>query len=183
MHAVGRRETQVRYEKAESSDSKPNGAKYQQDIAQPARCHCGNDDIKWRLNRCKIPSEQRWQQKNLRYGAQDLVALPACVQVHGGKGGKRPKKYIIHLISPIYTNNTITYIAYYFNKYKTLKPGRFCDKIDKADESRTHIVCQCALPAIFAFFVLMGCRIVECFNAAWAKICPSKPIRVRLSSA
>jgi hypothetical protein len=45
---------------------------------------------------------------------------------------------------------------YNFNKYKTLKTGRFCDKIDKADESRTHIVCQCALPAIFAFFALMG---------------------------
>ena len=27
------------------------------------------------------------------------------------------------------------------------------------------------------------CRIVKSFNAAWAKICPSKPICVRLSSA
>ena len=27
------------------------------------------------------------------------------------------------------------------------------------------------------------CRIVKSFNAAWAEICPSKPIRVRLSSA
>jgi len=37
-----------------------------------------------------------------------------------------------------------------------LKWKRFCDKIDKADESRTHIACRRALPAIFAFFVLMG---------------------------
>ena len=106
--------------------------------------------------------------------------------------------------------------------YSTCSIKTVLRNLYEADESRTRIACQRALPAIFAFFVLMGasppapkkaeniskstsdrcsqfcrsrfllrqgkargeyCRIVKSFNAAWAEICPSKPICVRLSSA